>query len=101
MSSSDRKRERSSVEDEREFTDLLFGDLKETVEPVCSCVWSDVKENEETEETKKERPALWHDSDDDAIMVDVRDTSRNRKFRHEEEERTISGSELSKRLRTE
>lgn len=53
------------------------------------------------EEEKKERPALWHDSDDDAIMVDVRDTSRNRKFRHEEEERKITGSELSKRLRTE
>lgn len=53
------------------------------------------------EEEKKKRPALWHDSDDDVIMVDVRDTNRNRKFRHEEEEREITGSELSKRLRTE
>lgn len=34
MNSSDRKRESSSLEDEREFTDLLFGDLKESVEPV-------------------------------------------------------------------
>lgn len=89
------------MEDERAFTDLLFGDLKESVEPVCPLMWYDVKKNEEMEEEKKERPALWHDSDDDAIMVDVRDTSRNRKFRHEEEERKITGSELSKRLRIE
>ena len=101
MNSSDRKRESSSLEDEREFTDLLFGDLKESVEPVWSFGWDDVKKNEEIEEEKKERPALWHDSDDDTIMVDMRDTARNRKFRHEEEERKITGSELSKRLRTE
>ena len=35
MNSSDRKRASPSLEDEREFTDLLFGDLKATVESVC------------------------------------------------------------------
>ena len=34
MNSSDKKRETSSVDDEREFPDLLVGDLTESVEPV-------------------------------------------------------------------
>lgn len=36
MSKSSVKRKNATIEDEKEFTDLLFGDVKEVVNPVCS-----------------------------------------------------------------
>ena len=50
---------------------------------------------------KKERPALWHDSDDEEVHVNVKRVLRNRKFRENEDEVEITGAELSKRLRTQ
>ena len=52
------------------------------------------------EEEKKERPALWHDSDDEEVRVNLKQIKRNRKLREDWEEIAISGAEFSKRLRT-
>jgi hypothetical protein len=43
--------------------------------------------------------AAWHDSDDDAVMVDIGAVGRLRKLRAHEGERVISGAEYSRRLR--
>ena len=92
MSKSEEKRRDDLVKDEEAFTDLLFGDVKED---------DTMEVNRTMDEDVKERPALWHDSDDDEVRVELKRVARNRKFRKEETESEITGGELSKRLRTQ
>jgi len=60
------------------------------------------EDDDEEEETKKGglRPA-WKDEDDDDVLVDISSINRLRKLRKSEEETTITGVELEKRLRTQ
>lgn len=51
------------------------------------------------EDNEQERPALWHDDDDDVVQVSLKDKNRTRKLRREEDEDVISGTEFNKRLR--
>ena len=53
----------------------------------------------QTKETEQERPALWHDEDDDIVQISLLKQNRTRKLRREEDEDVISGSEFNKRLR--
>ena len=92
MSTSEEKRRDDLVKEEEAFTDLLFGDVKED---------EAMEMNQTPDEDEKELPALWHDSDDDEVRVELKRVARNRKFRKEETESEITGGELSKRLRTQ
>ena len=92
MSKSEEKRRDDLVKEEEVFTNLLFGDVKED---------DTMEVNRTMDEDGKEPPALWHDSDDDEVRVELKRVARNRKFRKEETESEITGGELSKRLRTQ
>lgn len=92
MSKSEEKRRDDLVKEEEACTDLLFGDVKEA---------DTMEVNRTVDEDEKELPALWHDSDDEEVRVELKRVARNRKFRKEETESEITGGELSKRLRTQ
>lgn len=92
MNKREKTRKDELVEDEKAFTDLLFGDVKEV---------ESIEVTQADNENKRERPALWHDSDDDELRVDLQRVALNRKLRKNEEENEITGGELSKRLRTQ
>lgn len=92
MNRGEKKRKDELVDDEKAFTDLLFGDVKEV---------ESIEVTQADNENKRERLALWHDSDDDELRVDLQRVALNRKLRKNEEENEITGGELSKRLRTQ
>lgn len=49
--------------------------------------------------TQPERVPLWHDPDDDEILIDMNEKAGKRRMRKDYDETSISGTEYSKRLR--
>ena len=55
MSKSDPKRKSAMIEDEKAFTDLLFGDVKEEEEPVCCSLHHSFVDGYQGGNSRKER----------------------------------------------
>lgn len=49
--------------------------------------------------TQPKRVPLWHDPDDDEILIDMSEKVGKRRMRKDYDEKSISGTEYSKRLR--
>lgn len=83
---------------EEELQDMLFGS-KSTLKATSS-QFEELYEIEQSHRVPPSSSAVWHDDDDDAVMVDIDNSaSRLKKLRKTDGSHKISASDLSNRLR--